>query len=206
MEQTCVFNHGIFEVWARRVSLYYCEIVDARLTNEYEAVRTITHDKESDSEVQAVIYGPENQLDFIPASIYVKFPNLKLLRINGCGLTSIEPEFFRNARNLKQIGIENNFISHLDAFIFVGARNVESINLFNNGIESVDQNTFGGLNKLANLELYHNNIVKLSPTTFSHLFKLSILRLDSNQCINKYFTYFFGEFDEIEAAIKKNCK
>lgn len=207
MEQNCVFNQGYFEVWARTVSLYYCEIFDTKLSNEYEAVKTLTYENEkSDSDVLAVLYGPGNTLDFIPCSLYVKFPNLKLLRVHACGLKEIESQYFRNARNLKSIEIENNMINHLEAYIFVGAPNVESINLFNNGIESVHSKTFGGLNKLASLELSYNNIMQMGPTTFSQLSNLSILRLDANECINRYFTYFFGRFDEIEAAIQEHCK
>lgn len=205
--QICEFQTADFELWDRIESYYSCELENIRLTDEYERVKTLTgNNPRSDSDVEAVVYGPGNELAFISSYLFVEFPNMKFLRVQGANLQTLETHYFRNARNLITLDIETNSIPHLDSKLFIEAPNLETIILFNNDIETIHPEAFYGLEKLVSLELFYNKITFLDPHTFSHLQSLSMLRLDENECIDRYFMDINGQFNEIEQIIEEKCQ
>ena len=206
--QTCRF---LYSDWATSVlgtiSLYSCQIENAKLLNENETVVTNTKNNQlSDEDVQAVEYSNLNKLAFIPNSIFQIFPLLQLLFISQAELKILKPHFFENATELTILEISQNYIEHLQANLFRGASNLQNLNLKMNDIKSIDFLTFSGLFKLVVINLSDNKLKKLSPKTFSHLLNLEILMMTGNGWIDMDFNDASGQFSVIEAEIDKNCE
>ena len=206
-EQVCEYKNAEFQLSDRSESYYYCEFENIKLTNEYQRVRTLTgNNPRSDSDVEAVVYGPSNELSFISSCLFIEFPNLKCMRVQGANLHHLETHYFRNARNLLTLDIESNSIPHLGEYLFIEASNLETIILFNNDIETIHPETFRGLDNLVHLELENNKIHFLDPYAFSTLQSLRTLRLDDNECIDKYYLDIYGNFEDIVADIDVQCQ
>ena len=203
-EQICEFSVKNYNLGNVNHYLYACRIKNARIEDGH----TITHTEDnqrSNEDVEAVSYETGNHLRFIPNSLFVEFPNMKLLRVLFCSLTAIKPNYFQNARHLTNIRITMNPIINLESDLFAEAPNLEYISLYKNKIESVHRLCFSGLKNLQRLDLDDNKIKNLHPTTFSNLMNLQFLNLNGNQCISRNYKSVNQNFRGIQGEIKQKC-
>lgn len=203
--QTCDFAVKSYHLGDVNQHLYSCRIKDARIEHDH----TITHTEEnqrSNDDVEAVSYESGNSLKLIPSSLFVSFPNMKLLRVLFCNLTMIRPYYFQNARHLTNIRITMNPIINLESDLFAEAPNVEYISLYKNKIESVHRLCFSGLKHLQRLDLDDNKIKNLHPTTFSNVMNLQFLNLNGNNCISRNYKGVNQNFRGIQREIKQKCQ
>ena len=211
LDQTCTFGTGMpsatnmDEIPTK--SYYFCKINSAQLLNESVPVNTITiNNTKSNSEVQLVSYVLNNNVKFIPNSLFKIFPNVEYFCITYReGIVVLKPRFLKGAKNLKVFYVYQNNIISLEEDLFIEAPNLQHINLKNNLIESVHISTFKGLSNLEGLYLQGNKIVNLHPNTFYVLLKLKSLNLTSNRCINTFFAILETSHIIIATEIKKTC-
>ena len=152
------------------------------------------------------MYGQGSNINFIPNSLFEKFPNLKSLAIfNQINLTGLESKYFLNASKLQTLIIHKSNIKVLEERLFANAENIEYINLVNSSIDIIHKLAFDGLPNLQQLSLKNNKITKINSKTFSNITSLKYLNLENNICINKVYIIANQNFTEVEKDLKQNC-
>ena len=188
---------------------YSCIINHAKLTSEEEIVTTnIERNLEPSEEVTSLEYKFNNELKFIPNSIFETFPRIQFLFIVNAKLDNLKPSYLKKAEHLKLLRISHNAIIELNDNLFLEAPNLENINLEQNKIEIIHRFTFSGLPKVYAIYLASNRIKNLPFNSFDGLPSLQVLNLQFNNCINFKFGHHFKEIidpKEIEEQIWKDC-
>ena len=204
--QTCDFKPYSF--WPRPgVFFYTCVISNANVLNETAGMVTdISSYRNSNGEVQIVDYVFENNITYIPNSIFKTFPKLRSFQISDySGLEVLKREYFKYADELMKVSIIYNDIKQLDENVFVEAPNLRNLVLSNNKIFKIHKNAFRGLLKLKEIHLEGNNLKILHPKTFSYFSSLRALDLVSNSCIDKFYKFVPTNYSEIEMDILEHC-
>lgn len=113
------------------------------------------------------------ELFSLPKNIFIQFPNLKLLYLEGNKLDEIPEELFTNLKSLQWLDVRNNQIKFLPLTI-KGHLNLETILIQRNKLEKLPIE-LGTLLNLKNLQASHNPL--LYPPK-------EILNLGSNEVLN----------------------
>lgn len=211
LEQICDFAHtSWFGTSIKQTAKYYaCVINHAKMISEEETITTnLERNLNPSEEVTSMEYNMDNELKFIPNSIFETFPRMKLLFIADAKLDNLKSVYFKNAKYLKFLRISHNNIKELDDNLFVEAPNLVNINLEQNQIEIIHRFAFSGLPKVYGIYLASNKIKFLPFNTFDGLPSLQVLNLQFNTCINVHFGHQFKAIIDpikIEIEIWKDC-
>lgn len=125
----------------------------------------------------------------LPAEI-AKLTNLKILRLYGCGLTSIAPEIGQ-LKNLETLDLGGNYLKTLPAEI-CSLTSLKDLSLKRNELQELPEE-IGNLQNLTTLDLSNNKLTSL-PLSFYMLKKLVILNLEWNQ-----LSYISGQIKELSS-------
>lgn len=118
-------------------------------------------------------------INFVPRSIFSKFPNLKTFSLPG-RIENVWPNDFINACNLVEVNIGNQ-LKVIPEHVFSSMTKLELLDLSTNKIKSIQHNAFNGLNNLRTLKLTRNHLLKLPANTFYGIQALEVLLLNNNQ-------------------------
>lgn len=188
-------------------TFYVCSIRGARLQDENEFVSTNTSSSSKNVQVEMLQYDDNNEVRFIPNSIFLTFPHLEAVFLfhSEQMFSRMKPEYLKNARNLKVFYItEQKQFKSLDGNVFVEAPNLQYINLQNNALEFIDSQAFAGLLSIKGIFLNDNPIVNLHFQTFSRLLTMSVLNiLGKDSCIDHNFENISRS--SLESQISDNC-
>ena len=142
-----------------------------------------------------------------PGAFSSGLSNLTVLRLQGNGMTELQPEVFRGLDSLQFIDLtrnefnesvldpeiwidindtlsslilEENRFTHLIQYMFSNFKGLRVLDLFYNNISIVEPGTFNGLDSLEILDLGLNYITTLDPGVFQGLSSLTELQIDGN--------------------------
>ncbi|XP_039184681.1 extracellular matrix protein 2-like isoform X1 [Crotalus tigris] len=130
--------------------------------------------------VLKTLYLAENEINNIPAGVFLGLPNLEWLDLSKNKLKSagLHPEAFKNLTKLKRLNLDGNQLTLIPAL----PSSLHELKLNDNNLAGLQRRSFTGLFKLFTLELEGNQLHdgNVSPTAFTPLGKLIYLRLDRN--------------------------
>lgn len=143
---------------------------------------------------------------YLPSYIGEKFPNLKELYAERCGLTIVRDHYFKNMKNLQLLYLNGNKITSIESNAFRDLTSVEKLFMHNNMIETFDAKLFATMVSMKEIFLSKNQIKSLSPSTFLIVGgKLAFVDLTSNVCINKNYRSD-SNMEHLESNIRDLCK
>lgn len=124
---------------------------------------------------------PFPEMTTIPAELFVKFPQLRHLRLTG-GIQTISRENFHNGtEKLFSLELTESKIKVIPTGTFASAQQLRNIGLSRNAIENIENGAFENLAVLKFLDLSNNSIRMVRSSTFSYIASLEILNLDNNK-------------------------
>ncbi|XP_058023959.1 uncharacterized protein LOC131190631 [Ahaetulla prasina] len=130
--------------------------------------------------VLKTLYLAENEINNIPAGIFLGLPNLEWLDLskNKLKSTGLHPEAFKNLTKLKRLNLDGNQLTSIPAL----PSSLHEFKLNDNNLAGLQRQSFRGLFKLLTLELEGNQLHdgNVPPTAFRALGRLIYLRLDRN--------------------------
>jgi len=122
-----------------------------------------------------------------PTTLCLKFPNLKVIYLNGVQMKTLTENSFSDCLKIGQLGLNNNSLTEITANDFKNNVEVNTLKLGSNQISRINANSFSTLTKLYTLELSNNKLTHLDSNLFRENVKLGTLYLESN---------FITKFDE----------
>jgi len=143
------------------------------------------------------------------------YSELKILILDGNGITTIEPGAFQNNEKLTHLDLSSNALTDLGARVFDGLTSLITLNLSENNIEHIGGEIFGNaMPKLNHLDLSNNRIKTFSSLIFkSGVNQLQTLKLSKNFLENfleeglfsklkhlHYLDLSFNEFQEYSSS------
>ncbi|XP_026567398.1 podocan-like [Pseudonaja textilis] len=130
------------------------------------------------------LYLAENEINNIPAGVFLGLPNLEWLDLskNKLKSTGLHPEAFKNLTKLKRLNLDGNHFTSIPAL----PSSLYELKMNDNNLAGLQRQSFRGLFKLLTLELEGNQLHdgNVPPTAFRALSRLSYLRLDRNHFRN----------------------
>lgn len=117
------------------------------------------------------------KLEYFPKNIEQFFPNLKILTINRCLLTTISKHDLTGLKQLRQLNMNGNFIRSLPNNLFENVSEIETVSFNRNRIEFIGPNIFDGLRNLSCVNL------KMNPSIDACFKKNGELSLDQLKTI-----------------------
>lgn len=114
-----------------------------------------------------------------PDDIFKHLPNLRVIRVNNSGLSSLKPKL--TSSKLVELDIFENKFSEIPEKIFEGLENLESLILDRNDIQRLHSDSFAGLSWLKQLSLKDNMISDLPDGIFNELSSLTAISLNNNR-------------------------
>ncbi|XP_034290092.1 extracellular matrix protein 2-like [Pantherophis guttatus] len=130
--------------------------------------------------VLKTLYLAENEINNIPAGVFLGLPNLEWLDLskNKLKSTGLHPEVFKNLTKLKRLNLDGNQLTSIPAL----PSSLHELKLNDNNLAGLQRQSFRGLFKLLTLELEGNQLHdgNVPPTAFRVLSRLMYLRLDRN--------------------------
>lgn len=160
-----------------------------------------------DSTVGAFEISDNKEVKYLPRKISEKFPNLKELFVERCGIIAVRDYYFKNMKILHILSLGSNEISSLQPNAFKDLVSLKTLHLHKNMITTLDERLFTSMVALEWLFLRDNKIKYLNPATFKipggNLYRIY---LEHNICINeKYDLNDLKSWDKLEADIKTKC-
>ncbi|XP_070597476.1 extracellular matrix protein 2-like [Erythrolamprus reginae] len=126
------------------------------------------------------LYLAENEINNIPAGVFLGLPNLEWLDLskNNLKSTGLHPEAFKNLTKLKRLNLDGNQLTSIPAL----PSSLHELKLNDNNLAGLQRQSFRGLFKLLTLELEGNKLHdgNVPPTAFRALGRLIYLRLGRN--------------------------
>lgn len=129
------------------------------------------------------IFG-EEKVKFLPTNLNSVLPDLIVMRICSCHLTTIKRSYFKNLSNLLCLELESNEIEHISSDAFADLFRLEILEILNNRIQYFEENTFASLKALIELNLYGNGIHTLNSKDLGSLVNLEAIYLERNNLYN----------------------
>ena len=120
-----------------------------------------------------------NTLGEINSDAIPNLPNLMILKIEECQVSSIDADSFAHLPNLQNLTLNGNQIQDIHKDAFRGLRSLRHLFLEKNNIAHLEDGVFDSL-ELEQLYLTENNLQQLSSGTFNGLM-VSDLRLGGNK-------------------------
>lgn len=134
----------------------------------------------SDPSVLAINIDDKKYVVFLPNNLTITFPELILIQIYNCSVTSVE-NHFAGLSKLRSLNLAHNRIAYVSRSAFVDLVSLESLDLSANRIQTLGKNTFGSLENLERLFLIKNKIQMLPSKIFRSLLKVEFISLDENK-------------------------
>ncbi|KAG5668553.1 hypothetical protein PVAND_016491 [Polypedilum vanderplanki] len=122
-----------------------------------------------------------------PAGLFRNLVNLRMLLLNECRLTAINPNWFTNLGNLFMLNMFRNEILEINEDAFVGLENLNILNLNHNFIQTIHPNAFSSLGNLRVIYMEDNQISELPIGVFAPFTAISYvdLRLNRIKTVNR---------------------
>ena len=92
----------------------------------------------------------------VPQGLTKTFPNLRILKIFGCGLSEICKADLAEYKKLQEIRLKGNKLQFLPGDLFEGFENLKAISFGKNEIKVVEPNLLDGLDKLEAIDFMEN--------------------------------------------------
>lgn len=159
----------------QRVITWQLDYSIARVVGDHQ-------DDKTNEDVEAIAFSNFNLQQF-PQNIGKFFPNLKVLTVNSCNLTSISKYDLMGLKELRQLTLNGNLISHLPNNLFENTQLIEFVSLYGNRVEFIGRNIFDSLKHL------------------------KYVNLKMNFTIDACFKDLYGvTLDQLKKIINKNCQ
>ncbi|KAG8434282.1 hypothetical protein GDO86_012600 [Hymenochirus boettgeri] len=148
-----------------------------------------------------------NNIQTIPADLFLFYGDLLYLDLKNNSLTSIEEGTFSSSSRLLYLDLSYNNLTQLEAGVFKSAEKLVKLSLGNNNLSQVHDAAFENLNSLQVLELNDNNLQSLSVTALKELKSLRTIRLEGNPWIcDCDFANLFFWIDENSNKLQKGVE
>lgn len=121
-----------------------------------------------------------NAIVHIRAEVFsrLNMPNLKILKLSNCNISSLDPNSFSGLQNLALLDLSSNKIETLPVLgDSEGLPSLMTLQLCNNRLHIVDGSTFQFLTSVRHLHLSHNRISVLDRSSFSGSMQKTLLSL-----------------------------
>jgi Leucine-rich repeat (LRR) protein len=141
-KKSCNYKFNVY-----RIITWKLDVSVVRVIGEHEEGR-------SNADVESVKFS-DFKLSQFPRNIGNYFPNLKVLTINNCTLTTVSKFDLMGLKQLKQLTLNGNSISVLPNNLFENTPALEFVSFYGNRIEFIGRNIFDSLHLLryANLKM-----------------------------------------------------
>lgn len=142
MEVRCEFYTRDEKYWFSKA--YICEVT--KVPKEMSSFRVEkfvgTHEfGKSDDDVKCLIISG-HKLKIFPKNLHQKFPDLRFLKIKGCGIEKITQEELIGLDNLECLNLSGNRLTSVPDDLFVGMKNLRWISFYDNKIEQLSSRLF----------------------------------------------------------------
>ncbi|KAL7015186.1 hypothetical protein ACKWTF_016329 [Chironomus riparius] len=149
--------------------------------NNLEILEQSMQIQKNDKTKYETLFINEANVEFLPINIATTFPDIKVLKVIGSSLKSIEKSNFEGLEKVVEVNLEKNLISNLPANVFEPLKNIKKINLNSNKISSFPSNIFASNTKLMSITAVGNVISSISDQAFKNLANLKLLFISNNQ-------------------------
>lgn len=133
----------------------------------------------------------------IPSNLFELYSNVHTYNISDLGLTSLQMDSCKHAKNLLKFNASHNKITELPKKMFQDCKTLTDADFSFNRIKRIDAEAFPTENELEILNLRHNNISDLDANSFQNLGELKQLFLSNNQ-INEIPTFLFHTMKNLQ--------
>lgn len=164
----------------------------------------------------------------VPTGLATTFPDLTILRMNGCGLQSIKREDFKLLNKLELLSLSNNKIVDLPVDVFSDLNHLETLILSfnqikvlapqllaankkldafsaeNNPIEVLPEHFFDENHNLT-VAVLDNCLLKSIKVDFTKLKAIKVVSFIHNTCVNATFTYTESKLEQFSKVLKEKC-
>lgn len=131
-------------------------------------------------------------VQYLPVSVFYKFPNLEIYNAFKSGVLKIHRSNFYAANKLQGLWLDHNEISSIESGSFDELHSLKWLYLGFNKLTSIDTQIFHNVRALITLSLENNRFTSLSTQLFTTLQDLEWIYLNDNpvssQISNAYFT------------------
>ena len=184
-------------------------ITSASLLNSSDAVEfALSSNTENVQKTIGIIFEDSN-LKFIPQQIFVAFPALQVLYIDGQQLVEFKQNYFIGATSLRTLWAPNNEITQIGPNTFSYMGNLYTLDLSNNPIDYIHSLAFNGIPRMEILNLSGTKLMKISFSNFWYMFQLKNIDFSNangnTNCLNQNFKPIKGDLSELKQALSKKC-
>ena len=178
----------------------------ASLINSTDTVEFDLSSNTNGEKIIAVVF-KDSVLKFVPQQVFVAFPGLQVLFIDGQQLVDLKQNYFTEATSLRTLWAPNNEITQIGANTFFNLTNLYTVDLSNNPIDYIHSLGFNKVPSLTILNLSGTKLMKLNFDSFWFSFQLNDINfLNANgntNCLNEHFKPTLGDLKVLKEAIKK---
>jgi hypothetical protein len=146
MEVIYYFGYGI----------YCCDIQGETIPENQELIFLGTHIEGKTNEDVTSINFKNCVIKKVPQGLTKIFPNLRTLKIFGCGLSEICKADLAEYKKLIEIRMRGNKLQYLPGDLFEGFENLKAISFGRNELKVVEPNLLDGLLKLEAIDFMEN--------------------------------------------------
>lgn len=146
----------------------------------------------TDESVRSVWVSDISTIPFVIPQLFESFPNVFRFIVFPSGLTRIQSNAFRYARNLELITINSNPLHTIQRNAFVGAGKLRTLDLSSNQIVNIFEDSFSGLSSLRDLMLSNNRIHRLPATILRPLKSVESVLFGNNRIKTIDDQLFYG--------------
>lgn len=121
-----------------------------------------------------------NAISHIKTEVFsgINMPNLKILKLSNCGISSIDPNSLSGLQQLALLDLSSNKIDKLPVLgDSAGLPSLTSLELSNNRLYAVNGSTFQYLPSVRHLYLSHNRISMLHRNSFTRSMQKTLMSL-----------------------------
>jgi Leucine-rich repeat (LRR) protein len=134
-----------------------------------------------DSTVKGFDINNNPKVEFLPANLSEKFPNLIATQLRNCSIKSIDEHHLEDLHKLIVLNLGWNKIERIDSGAFKDNVKLEKLQLGFNKIKHLCDDLFSSLHNLKQLHLQGNQIRYIDPFLFYHPTNLEEINLSNNK-------------------------
>lgn len=108
--------------------------------------------------IQAVSFGNNKNVKYLPKNLFEVFPNLVELSAVNASLTNIEPETFKSLQKLRFLDLSGNGLTEIKRETFKDLQSLEVLDLDDNDIEEFEEEVFTYIKVLRKLRMKGNKL------------------------------------------------
>jgi hypothetical protein len=171
-------------IFVRVDGIYTCSLISRNIVDDESQNFVVTglhFGGNTDASVRAVEIEASSSVPFVIPKLFETFPNVFRFIVSPSGLTRIQANAFRFARNLELIVINSNPLQTIQPNAFIGAENLRSLDLSRNQIVNIFDESFTGLASLRDLMLESNRIQRIPRNLLRPLENLEAIHLAENR-------------------------